>query len=424
MNVLLVGSGGREHAMAWAVTKSTLLKKLFAAPGNAGIAELATCLPIEADDVDGIVKAAQNNAIDFVIVGPEVPLVKGLVDALEKVGIPAFGPKADAAQLEGSKGFMKDLCARAGVPTAAYARFTEMDKALSYARAVGAPIVIKADGLAAGKGVTVAMTLPEAEKAIHEAMESKVFGAAGTEVVIEEYMDGEEASFFALVDGATAIPFADAQDHKRVFDGDKGPNTGGMGAYSPAPIMTATMTSEVMRDIVLPTAQALAAKGMPFRGVMFAGLMLTRSGPRLIEFNARFGDPETQAMLPRLKSDFLDVLYKTATGRLKDVKLEWHDTAALCVVMAANGYPGAYKKKTPIKGLENANAVAGAVVFHAGTANENGQVLATGGRVLGVTGFDATVGAAQKNAYAAVDRIVWPDGFCRRDIGWRAINKG
>lgn len=423
MNVLLVGSGGREHAMAWAVTKSPLLKKLFAAPGNAGIAELATCLPIEADDVNGIVKAAQEHKIDFVIVGPEVPLVKGLVDALEKQGIPAFGPKADAAQLEGSKGFMKDLCARAGVPTAAYARFTDMGKALSYARAVGAPIVIKADGLAAGKGVTVAMTLPEAENAIHEAMESKVFGAAGAEVVIEEYMDGEEASFFALVDGKTAIPFADAQDHKRVFDGDKGPNTGGMGAYSPAPIMTAAITSEVMRDIVLPTAEALAAKGMPFRGVMFAGLMLTRSGPRLIEFNARFGDPETQAMLPRLKSDFLDVLYKTATGRLKDVKLEWHDTSALCVVMAANGYPGVYKKKTPIKGLENANAVAGAVVFHAGTANENGQVLATGGRVLGVTGYDTSVAAAQKNAYAAVDRIDWPDGFCRRDIGWRAIKK-
>lgn len=421
MNVLIVGSGGREHALAWAIKKSPLLSSLFVAPGNAGIAELATCLAVEADDCAGIVAVAQENRIDFVIVGPEVPLVKGLVDALEKAGIPAFGPKAGAAQIEGSKGFMKDLCAKAGVPTAAYARFKDMEKARAYAREKGAPIVIKADGLAAGKGVTVALTAEEADRAIKEAMEDKAFGAAGAELVIEEFMEGEEASFFALVDGAYAIPFAHAQDHKRAFDGDEGPNTGGMGAYSPAPIVTPAMADEVMKKIIVPTAKALADHGTPFRGVLFAGLMLTARGPRLIEFNARFGDPETQAMLPRLASDLLEALYKTATGALKDVKLEWRDGAALCVVMAARGYPGPYKKKTLIKGLDEAGRISSTAIFHAGTVQEKGQMLANGGRVLGVTGFGASIRAAQDNAYRAVDAIDWPEGFCRRDIGWRAI---
>jgi phosphoribosylamine--glycine ligase len=423
MNVLVVGSGGREHALCWAIARSPLLKKLYAAPGNAGIEALATCLPVAIDDIAGLVKAAKDYAIDFVMVGPEGPLVAGLVDALEKEGILAFGPKASAAQIEGSKGFMKDLCAKAGIPTARYARFTDVSKAREYVNVHGAPIVIKADGLAAGKGVTVAMTREEALKAVDEAMVDSAFGEAGAELVIEEFMEGEEASFFALADGAKAISFASAQDHKRAYDGDKGPNTGGMGAYSPAPIMTPEMEERVMREIVLPTARAMADQGTPFRGVLFAGLMLTKTGPRLIEYNARFGDPETQVMLPRLKSDLLEVLIKIAQGKIDAVKLEWHAMAALCVVMAANGYPGSYKKDTPIAGLERAAQSREAVVFHAGTARKNGQVVAIGGRVLGVTGFATGIKAAQANAYQTVEVIDWPEGFCRRDIGWRALER-
>jgi phosphoribosylamine--glycine ligase len=422
MNVLIIGSGGREHALAWAIKQSPLCEKLFCAPGNAGIRSVATCLTIDTANNDLVVKTAKENNIGLVIVGPEIPLVAGLGDALRAQGIPVFGPNQNAAAIEGSKGFMKDLCQRAGVNTAEYKRFTNADEAKAYVKQKGAPIVVKADGLAAGKGVTVAMTLDEALKAIDEAMLQNVFGAAGAEVVIEEYMEGEEASFFALIDGPKAVFFADAQDHKRVFDGDKGPNTGGMGAYSPAPIVTEAMKRDVMERIILPTAKALNDSGAPFCGVLFAGLMITKTGPRLIEFNARFGDPETQCMLPRLKTDLLDALYKTATGRLEEVKIELKDEAALCVVMAAEGYPGSYAKNTVIEGLDAAAKIPNTYVFHAGTARgANGEILSVGGRVLGVTGWASDVKTAQAAAYKAVDQIQWPKGFCRRDIGWRAI---
>jgi phosphoribosylamine--glycine ligase len=421
MNVLIIGSGGREHALAWSLKKSPLLGRLYCAPGNAGIEEVATCLPVAQDDVPGLVKAAKDNQIDFVVVGPEVPLALGVADALRKEKIPVFGPNKDAAQIEGSKGFMKDLCARAGVPTAEYKRFTDVEAARTYAQQKGAPIVIKADGLAAGKGVTVAMTMDEALAAINDAMVGGAFGAAGNELVIEEYMEGEEASFFALIDGPNVLAFTHAQDHKRAFDGDKGPNTGGMGAYSPAPIVTPDIQKKVMEQMILPTAKALNDAGMPFCGVLFAGLMITKTGPRLIEYNARFGDPETQVMLPRLKSDLLDALYKCATGKLNEVTLEWKDETALCVVMAAKGYPGTYQKGTVIKNLDKANAVPKAVVMHAGTKrNASGDITAQGGRVLGVTGFGPSITDAKTAAYRAVDAIDWPEGFCRRDIGWRA----
>jgi phosphoribosylamine--glycine ligase len=421
MNVLIIGSGGREHALAWSLKKSPLLGRLYCAPGNAGIEEVATCLPVTQDDVPGLVKAAKDNQIDFVVVGPEVPLALGVADALRKEKIPVFGPNKDAAQIEGSKGFMKDLCARAGVPTAEYKRFTDVEAARTYAQQKGAPIVIKADGLAAGKGVTVAMTMDEALAAINDAMVGGAFGAAGNELVIEEYMEGEEASFFALIDGPNVLAFTHAQDHKRAFDGDKGPNTGGMGAYSPAPIVTPDIQKKVMEQMILPTAKALNDAGMPFCGVLFAGLMITKTGPRLIEYNARFGDPETQVMLPRLKSDLLDALYKCATGKLNEVTLEWKDETALCVVMAAKGYPGTYQKGTVIKNLDKANAVPKAVVMHAGTKrNASGDITAQGGRVLGVTGFGPSITDAKAAAYRAVDAIDWPEGFCRRDIGWRA----
>ncbi|MBY0429121.1 MAG: phosphoribosylamine--glycine ligase [Alphaproteobacteria bacterium] len=442
MNVLIIGSGGREHAICWTIANSPKLTKLFAAPGNAGIAELAICLPISVEDNQAILRAVHDHSIDFVIIGPEVPLVNGLADLLQANGIAVFGPSKAAAQIEGSKGFMKDLCAKAGIPTARYARFTDIEKAKAYVEQYGAPIVIKADGLAAGKGVTVAMTSGEALAAIDTAMRDNAFGSAGASLVIEEFMEGEEASFFALADGETAIAFAHAQDHKRAFDGDKGPNTGGMGAYSPAPIITPALHDEIMQRIILPTAKQMVKDGTPFRGVLFAGLMLTKEKagpvapslfitgaeasqykivPKLIEYNARFGDPETQAMLPRLKSDLLDVLHKTALGRLNEVKLEWHDCAALCVVMAAKGYPGAYQKNTVIKGLDKAADLPNVVVFHAGTINNDGAVLANGGRVLGITGFAPTLKEAQKDAYRAVDAIDWPEGFCRCDIGWRAL---
>ncbi|HVY12746.1 MAG TPA: phosphoribosylamine--glycine ligase, partial [Alphaproteobacteria bacterium] len=400
MNVLIIGSGGREHALCWAVKKSPLLKKLYAAPGNAGMESLATCLPISVDDNAALVKAAKDHAIDFVIIGPEAPLVAGLANALRKENIPVFGPNSDAAQIEGSKGFMKDLCQKAGVPTAAYQRFTDVKAARDYAKKMGAPIVVKADGLAAGKGVTVAMTLEAALSAIDQAMVENAFGGAGSELVIEEYMEGEEGSFFALVDGAKAIPFAHAQDHKRAFDGDQGPNTGGMGAYSPAPIITPAMQERVMNEIVLPTARALNDAGTPFSGVLFAGLIFTKTGPRLIEFNARFGDPETEAMLARLDSDLLDALYKTATGRLSEVKLVFKKDSALCVVMAAEGYPGSYEKGSTIRGFDEADILPTSVVFHAGTKRgPGGEILSNGGRVLAITGWGATIEEAQTHAY-------------------------
>jgi phosphoribosylamine--glycine ligase len=426
MRVLVVGSGGREHALCWAIAASPLCDKLYCAPGNAGITRDAECVPVKADDIDGLVRFAMDNRIDFVVVGPEQPLVLGLVDRLEAAGVKAFGPSAAAAALEGSKGFMKDLCAKYGIPTAAYGRFTQAESARDFVRRKGAPIVVKADGLAAGKGVVIARTVDEALEAVDAAMVQGRFGEAGTELVIEEFMDGEEVSFFALVDGAHAVPLVSCQDHKAVGDGDTGPNTGGMGAYSPTPVMTPELEARVMREIVEPTVRGMAAEGRPFKGVLFAGLMImaTPEGavPKLLEFNTRFGDPECQVLMKRLMSDVLPALVAARDGLLNNFQLRWYDEAALCVVMAARGYPGDYAKGTEIQDLDEAGALPDVTIFHAGTVpGPDGRVLANGGRVLGVTAIAPTVREAQSLAYEAVDRIHWPDGFCRRDIGWRAI---
>jgi phosphoribosylamine--glycine ligase len=421
MNVLLIGSGGREHALAWKIAASPLLTRLYAAPGNPGIAQEAECADLDVVDHATIVAFARDKAIDLVVVGPEAPLVAGLADALTAAGIRVFGPSAKAAQLEGSKGFTKDLCARFGIPTAAYGRFNNAPKAKTYARSVGAPIVVKADGLAAGKGVTVAMTLDEALDAIDACFEG-AFGDAGAEVVVEEFLEGEEASFFCLCDGATALPFGSAQDHKRVGEGDTGPNTGGMGAYSPAPVMTAEMEARVMREIVEPTMRGMAELGAPFSGVLFAGLMMTADGPKLIEYNTRFGDPECQVLMMRLKDDLLVLMNAAVDGQLGHMSVRWRDEAALAVVMAARGYPGTPERGTPIAGLDAA-ADEAVEIFHAGTRRNGNRLVASGGRVLNVTARGATVSQAAERAYAAVDRIDWPQGFCRRDIGWRAIER-
>ncbi|MEE8501413.1 MAG: phosphoribosylamine--glycine ligase [Kiloniellales bacterium] len=422
MRILVVGGGGREHALCWALAASPLCDRLFCAPGNAGIARQADCVPIGAEDIDGLVAFARDQAIDYVVVGPEAPLVAGLADRLAAAGIKAFGPSAAAAALEGSKGFTKDLCAKYGIPTAAYGRFTDAEAAKAYLRERSVPIVVKADGLAAGKGVTVAQNLAEAEAAVEAALLDQTFGAAGAELVIEECLQGEEASFFALVDGETALPLASAQDHKQVGDGDTGPNTGGMGAYSPAPIMTAEMERRVLDEIIRPTVLAMREEGRPYKGVLYAGLMITADGPQLLEYNVRFGDPECQVLMVRLKSDLLPALVATTDGMLGAFDLRWHDEAALVVVMAAKGYPGSYDKGSEIRGLPDEEQDEQVVVFHAGTkAGDGAALLANGGRVLGVTARGATVAEAQARAYAAVDRIDWPEGFCRRDIGWRAV---
>ncbi|MBL8696955.1 MAG: phosphoribosylamine--glycine ligase [Alphaproteobacteria bacterium] len=421
MKILVVGSGGREHALCWAIAASPLCRKLYCAPGNAGIAQEAECVAVAADDLDGLVRFAREAAVDFVVVGPEQPLVDGLVDRLAAAGIKAFGPSAAAAALEGSKGFMKDVAARCGVPTGAYRRFTDVEAARAHVRAAGAPIVVKTDGLAAGKGVVVATTLDEALAAIDAAMVGGVFGKAGAELVIEEFLDGEEASFFALCDGEHAIPLAAAQDHKRVGDGDTGPNTGGMGAYSPAPVVDAAMAERIMAEIVRPTLAGMKAEGRPYKGVLFAGVMITPRGPKLIEYNVRFGDPECQVLMARLMSDLLPALIAAADGQLKTYQLRWHDKVALTVVMAANGYPGSYAKGSEIRGLDAAGRHADVVVFHAGTAVRDGRIVATGGRVLNVTATGGSVAEAQAKAYRAIDAIDWPGGFCRRDIGWRAV---
>ncbi len=419
MNILLIGSGGREHALAWKIVQSKLCKKLYCAPGNAGIARHAELVPLDIADHAAIAKFCRDKRIELVVVGPEGPLVAGIVDDLEAEGILTFGPSKDAAQLEGSKAFTKDLCAEFGIPTAAYARFNNAPKAKAYARAQGAPIVVKADGLAAGKGVTVAMTVEEACAAIDDCFEGS-FGAAGAEVVIEEYMEGEEASLFALCDGQTALLFGTAQDHKRVGEGDTGPNTGGMGAYSPAPVLDEATISEVMSEIIVPTLAAMHHRGMEFHGILYAGLMLTADGPRLIEYNVRFGDPECQVLMPRLKGDIIEFMIAAIEGDLLSVEPEWAEETALSVVMASKGYPGAYGKGSAIAGIEAAEAT-GAIVFHAGTAEEDGRIVANGGRVLNVTALGASVEEAQARAYAGVDAIDWPEGFCRRDIGWRAL---
>lgn len=418
MKVLLIGSGGREHALAWKIAQSPLLTKLYAAPGNPGIAEEAELVALDTDDHAAVVAFCKDKGIDFVVVGPEAPLVAGIADHLREAGIAVFGPSAAAAQLEGSKGFTKDVCARFNIPTGAYQRFNNAPKAKAYVREQGAPIVIKADGLAAGKGVTVAMTLDEALAAIDDCFEG-AFGAAGAEVVVEAFLDGEEASFFCLSDGKSLLPLATAQDHKRVGDGDTGPNTGGMGAYSPAPVMTAEMVERTMKEIIEPTMRGMAEMGHPFQGVFFAGLMITEKGPELIEYNVRFGDPECQVLMMRLKSDLLAILYASATGTLDQVTAEWSEDPALTVVLASKGYPGAYDKATPIASLPQAGD--GAKVFHAGTAMKDGQLVATGGRVLNATARGATVAEAQAAAYRLVDAVEWANGFCRRDIGWRAI---
>ncbi len=418
MKVLLIGSGGREHALAWKIAQSPLLTKLYAAPGNPGIAEEAELVTLDTDDHAAVVAFCKDKVIDFVVVGPEAPLVAGIADRLREAGIAVFGPSAAAAQLEGSKGFTKDVCARFNIPTGAYQRFNNAPKAKAYVREQGAPIVIKADGLAAGKGVTVAMTLDEALSAIDDCFEG-AFGAAGAEVVVEAFLDGEEASFFCLSDGKSLLPLATAQDHKRVGDGDTGPNTGGMGAYSPAPVMTPEMVERTMKEIIEPTMRGMAEMGHPFQGVFFAGLMITQKGPELIEYNVRFGDPECQVLMMRLKSDLLPILYASATGTLDKVSAEWSGDPALTVVLASKGYPGAYDKATPIASLPEAGD--GAKVFHAGTALKNGQLVATGGRVLNATARGATVAEAQAAAYRLVDAVEWSNGFCRRDIGWRAI---
>ena len=418
MKVLLIGSGGREHALAWKIAQSPLLTALYAAPGNPGIAECATLVSLDVDDAAAVSAFCRENGVTLVVVGPEAPLVAGLADALRREGIATFGPSAAAAQLEGSKGFTKDLCARYGIPTGAYRRFTSADEAKAYVRAEGAPIVVKADGLAAGKGVTVAMTLDDALAAIDDCFDG-AFGAAGAEVVVEAFLDGEEASFFCLCDGVNALPLASAQDHKRVGDGDTGPNTGGMGAYSPAPVMTPEMTDRTMREIIEPTIRGMAADGHPFQGVLFAGLMITAKGPELIEYNVRFGDPECQVLMMRLKSDLLPLLHAAATGSLGGMTADWREETALTVVMASKGYPAAYAKNTPIRSLPADDAVSR--VFHAGTASKDGRLVATGGRVLNVTAVAPTVAGAQDAAYQAIDRVDWENGFCRRDIGWRAV---
>jgi phosphoribosylamine--glycine ligase len=420
VNVLLIGGGGREHALAWKLKQSPLLDRLYCAPGNAGIEALAECVALEMADHAAVIRFGKDHDIGLVVIGPEAPLVAGLTDDLEAAGFKVFGPSRAAAQLEGSKGFTKDLAAEYGIPTAAYRRFSDGAAAKDYVATLSAPIVVKADGLAAGKGVVIAQTRAESDDAI-DACFAGAFGAAGAEVVIEEFLPGDEASFFALIDGETALPLATAQDHKRAYDGDQGPNTGGMGAYSPAPIMTPELCAQVMDEIVLPTVRAMNARGTKFKGVLYAGLMIHERSPKLIEYNVRFGDPEAQVLMMRLKADLLPALLAVAEGRLAGVTLDWHDEPALCVVMAAKGYPGAYDKGSEIRGLEAAGADPKIEIFHAGTKRDGKRILADGGRVLGVTARAATIAEAKTLAYAAIDQIDWPQGFCRHDIGSRAI---
>jgi phosphoribosylamine---glycine ligase len=422
MNILLIGSGGREHALAWSLSASPLCDRLFIAPGNPGTAKHGTNVVVDVADHGAVIDFCRTMGIDFVVVGPEAPLVAGLVDDLKAAGIKAFGPGKAAARLEGSKAFTKDLCAEFGIPTATYRRFTDAETAKTYVRNYGVPIVVKADGLAAGKGVVVATAFEDAEAAI-DMMIGGGLGAAGAEVVIEAFLDGEEASFFALCDGRTAIPLGTAQDHKRAFDGDRGPNTGGMGAYSPAAVLTPELQDRVMREIIAPTLAGMAARGTPYSGVLYAGLMLTGTGPQLIEYNARLGDPETQVLLPRLKSDLVTALLAACDGVLDSISLQWSDDAALTVVMAAEGYPGPVEKGSAIRGIDDAEALDGVLVFHAGTKQDGDRILADGGRVLNVTALGRTIAEAQAKAYEAVARIDWPEGFCRRDIGWRAVER-
>jgi phosphoribosylamine--glycine ligase len=420
MRVLIIGSGGREHALAWAISASPLLDELFVAPGNPGTAEIASNVPIRATDIGALVGFAEREKIDLVIPGPEAPLVAGIADALAIAGIRCCGPSAAAAQLEGSKTFAKEIADLAGIPTAAWERFDDADDAHDYIEEMGAPIVIKADGLAAGKGVVVAATLDEAHDAITAIMEDKIHGAAGASVVIEECLVGEEISVFALCDGLDALYLGCAADHKRAYDNDTGPNTGGMGAISPPPWAPQSVIDAAMDQIIRPALAAMVARGIPFRGFLFAGLMLTQAGPSLIEFNVRFGDPECETLLPLLRSDILPALLAASDGQLAHVDLRWRQAASATVVMAARGYPGAYATGSEIFGLEEAGALPGVTVFHAGTMAEEGSILANGGRVLAINATAPTLNEAIARAYAAIDTIEWPDGFCRRDIGKKA----
>jgi phosphoribosylamine--glycine ligase len=420
MNILILGSGGREHALAWAVKQNPKCDRLIVAPGNAGIAAIAECAALDILDGAQVVTFCEENAIDFVIVGPEAPLAAGVADALRAAGILTFGPSAAAARLEASKAFTKEICDACAAPTAGYARFAVRDAALAHVRAEGAPIVVKADGLAAGKGVVVAMTLDEAEAAITD-MFGGSLGAAGAEVVIEEFMAGEEASFFVLTDGTDVLPVGSAQDHKRVGDGDTGPNTGGMGAYSPAPVLTGTIAQQALDQIVIPTVREMARRGTPYQGVLYAGLMIENGRARLVEYNVRFGDPECQVLMMRLGAQALDLLLACAEGRLAEAQVNWADDHAITVVMAAKGYPGTYAKGTEIRGLSALPETSREMVFHAGTAADGGTIRATGGRVLNVTARGATLREARDRAYAMVGQVDWPEGFCRRDIGWRAL---
>jgi phosphoribosylamine--glycine ligase len=416
MNILILGGGGREHALAWAVKQNPKCDRLIVAPGNAGIAAIADCADLPVLDGDAVAHIAAEHAIDFVIIGPEAPLAAGVADRLREAGFSVFGPSAAAARLESSKSFTKTICDECGVPTAAWARFTDRAAARAHLAATGAPVVVKADGLAAGKGVTVAMTLSEAEAAI-----DALFAAPGAEVVIEEFMEGEEASFFVLCDGTTALPCGSAQDHKRAFDGDTGPNTGGMGAYSPAPVLTPAIEAQVMAEIIRPTLAEMARRGTPYQGVLYAGLMIAEGRARLVEFNVRFGDPEAQVLMLRLGAQALDLMQAAAEGRLDRIAAHWADDHALTVVLAARGYPGEYRRGTEIRGLDALPESSAAVVFHAGTAAVDGRIVAVGGRVLNATARGATLAEARDRAYALAAAIDWPEGFYRRDIGWRAL---
>ncbi|WP_457650649.1 phosphoribosylamine--glycine ligase [Profundibacter sp.] len=420
MNILILGSGGREHALAWAVKQNPKCDRLIVAPGNAGISQIAECADIDIMDGGAVVEFATGNAVDFVIIGPEAPLAVGVADRLRDAGILCFGPSQAAAKLEASKAFTKEICAAVDAPTAAYGHFTDAKAAKDYVREQGAPIVVKADGLAAGKGVIMAMDMDTALAAIDD-MFGGDFGDAGAEVVIEEFMEGEEASFFVLCDGENLLPIGTAQDHKRAYEGDKGPNTGGMGAYSPAPVMTDAVIAKTMDEIVRPTMAEMARRGMPFQGVLFVGLMIKDGQPRLVEYNVRFGDPECQVLMMRLGAQVFDLLQAAAEGRLDQAQVNWADDHALTVVLAAKGYPGAYEKGSVIGGLEALPEDSTHMLFHAGTAEKDGQIVATGGRVLAATARGATLAEAQAQAYKMVDMIDWPQGFCRRDIGWRAL---
>ncbi len=421
MDILVIGSGGREHAICWALSKSKRQPKLICAPGNAGIAELAECVDLKVEDISGIVKWAKEHKPNLVVIGPEIPLCLGLADELIKEGFQVFGPTKDGAQLEGSKDFTKKLLLDNDIPTAKSGTFNDFEKALAYVRTQGAPIVIKADGLAAGKGVTVCENIQQAESALEEAMKKKVFGDAGAKVVIEEFLEGEEASILAFVDGETVVPMVSAQDHKRIFDGDKGPNTGGMGAYSPAPVVTDKLNEEIMRKIFVPTLEALKKMGIVYKGVLYLGLMITKDAPKVIEYNCRFGDPETQVVLPRLKTDFVNVCMAVAQGKLSHLKIEWDEQPTACVVMASEGYPGSYPKGKVITGLMEAQMKKNALVFHSGTVLKDRQVVTAGGRVLCVTGLGSNIKEALQNAYAAVGVIRFEGAQFRKDIGWRAL---